>query len=81
MQHHLMTNGNVLTNHEWVTWVSMQNRSVLHITACSNLNEIVITSNHDFGPDTRVLMEFYFANHFRALGNPSALSQLRGVSV
>jgi hypothetical protein len=54
MQHHLMTNGDVLANDEWIAWVGMQNGCVLHITAFSDLNEIVIASDNYFGPNARV---------------------------
>jgi hypothetical protein len=73
MQHYLMANGNLFTNDEGEARVSMQDRSILHIATLANLYQIVIATDYDLRPHTRVFMKLDSTNHFCALGNPSSI--------
>jgi hypothetical protein len=68
-----MSNRDILTNKKWITWISVKYRGILNVAAFSNLNQIVVAADNDFGPNVCALMKLNPPNYFSALGNPSAL--------
>jgi hypothetical protein len=77
VQHDLMTDGDVFTDGQGLTYIGMENAAVLDVAATPDAYGLCVTPDDGRKPDAGILPERDTPDHLGTVSHPGAFMQLR----